>query len=350
VDAAVNDHWLEQGFTALEHWFHTWLPNSFLDSSTNLKGAVAVVLVSLICGAVGSLVVGNRMAFFSDALAHCALAGVGLGMILGLITGILDQGEEVWGPFIDWGVPLMTVAFGVLVGLGIAFVREKTSLGSDTVIGVFFAGALGLGAILLKYLSRRSPQQTFQLENLVFGDLVFIRPAELLLLFGLAVLTGVLLLFMYNSMVFNSFNTSLARSRRLPVRLCSYLFVVLLAVIVNICLRVVGALLINALLVVPAAAAANVSRNMRQLFWLTVGLCLLSGLGGLWMSWDLPVAGSGGSIVVVSVLLFFASMLFAARPLQRLWNGRGAPASLAKTSPSAENKSSGDEPAGPTRT
>src|SRR5438874_2315748 len=84
--------------------------------------------------------------------------------------------------------------------------------------------------------------------------------------------SALLLAWMYNSLVFASFNPSLARSRRVPVRWCNYLFIVLLAVIVNVCLRVVGALLINAMLVVPAAAAGNVARNMKQLFWITVVL------------------------------------------------------------------------------
>jgi zinc transport system permease protein len=317
----VNTDWLDVQFNHLANLFPD---GSFFNLGANIKGGLAVILVSLVCGAVGSLVVGNRMAFFSDALSHCALAGVGLGLILGLVTGILHQAETVQAAYVDWVVPAITIGFGILIGLGIAFIREKTALASDTVIGVFFAGALGLGAILLKYLARNSPRQVFQLENLVFGDILTVRSADLLMLLGLMAVTVVLLGLMYNSLVFHSFNPSLARSRRFPVRLCSYLFVVLLAVIVNVCLRVVGALLINAMLVVPAAAAGNISRNMRQLFWVTVVLCLVSGIAGLWLSWDFALAGSGGSIVVVSVLLFFASMLAVAQPVQRLWNGRGA--------------------------
>jgi zinc transport system permease protein len=306
----VSIEWLDQLFDAIAHLFPE---GSFFSLAFNLKGLLAVILVSLICGSAGSMVVGNRMAFFSDALSHCAFAGVGLGLMIGFLLNVpLRQ-----GPFINWGVPAATVIFGILVGIGIAFVREQTSLASDTVIGVFFAGALGLGAILLKQLAKVMPPNF--LETLVFGDIVTINSEDLLLLVGLTVLTAVLLAWMYNSLVFTSFNPSLARSRRFPVRLCSYIFVILLAVIVNVCLRVVGALLINAMLVVPAAAAGNIARNMRQLFWITVVLCLLSGLGGLWLSWDVAPAGSGGSIVVVSVLLFFASMLFALRPLRRLW-------------------------------
>src|SRR5688572_11745825 len=103
-----------------------------------VNGVIVVTLVGLVCGAVGGLVVGNRMAFFSDALAHCAFAGVALALLIGL--GLGARGQE----FKDLIVYIM-IAFGVIIGLLIAYVREKTFLASDTVIGVFFAGSIGLG-------------------------------------------------------------------------------------------------------------------------------------------------------------------------------------------------------------
>jgi zinc transport system permease protein len=276
----------------------------------NVRALLAILLVSLICGVVGSMVVGNRMAFFSDALAHCAFAGVGLGLLLALWTGARRQ-EDVIGL-----ITLIMIGFGCLVGVAIAFVREKSGLASDTVIGVFFAGAMGLGALILQPLGRISYLNP---ENFLFGDPVLVTNEELLWIALLAVGTALLMGWMYNFVVFASFNPSLARSRRIPVRLCNYLFILLLAVIVNLCLKIVGALLINALLIVPAATAANLCRNMRQLFWTTVGLCVLVGVGGHVLSWEIKLPaphnygnpihpGIGGSIVVLSVILFFASM------------------------------------------
>jgi zinc transport system permease protein len=294
---------------AIDSFTNLFSPYSYLNSSLNVKGLLAVVLVSLICGAVGALVVGNRMAFFSDALAHCAFAGITLGILLALAAGVRTRDE-----FYDWATPAM-IGFGILVGVGIAFVREKTSLASDTVIGVFFAGAMGLGAMLLKGLRRNY----FDPENFLFGDIVTVTGQDLLQLFLLAVVTAVVLMWMYNGLLFTSFNPSLARSRKLPTRVYNYVFIVLLALIVNLCLKTVGVLLINAMLIVPAATAANVSRNMRQMFWCTVGLCLVVGLAGQWLSWsvgipdpagDRPIHfGVGGTMVVLSVLLFFLSML-----------------------------------------
>jgi zinc transport system permease protein len=312
--AKVERHWLERSIEALCRLAPA---DSFFNHSLNVQATVALVLVSLTCGAVGSLVVGGRMAFFSDALAHAAFAGVSIGFLLfTLLIERLLPGAEFW----DWVTPIM-VGFGVLIGFGIALVRSATGLASDTVIGVFFAGSIGLAAALQKIIQSRT---LFNMEDFLFGNLVQVGGEDLVHLTLLALITGVVLFFTYNSLLLNSFNTSLALSRRVPVRLTSYLFVMLLALIVNVCLRSVGALLINALLVVPAAAAVNVSRNLRVLFWLTIGLCLAVSLLGQWASWEMEMRygtrlGVPGTIILLSVGAFLLSMVlgpwFRSRPV-----------------------------------
>jgi zinc transport system permease protein len=297
--------WLDQAINAVTRQMP---PGTYLSYTFNVRGLLAVLLVSLICGVVGSLVVGNRMAFFSDALAHCCFAGVSLGFLMALFGGVRQQSD-----YYHW-IKFIMVVFGIGVGLAIAYVREKTVLASDTVIGVFFAGAIGFGAMLFTVASKYA---SFTPESFLFGDPVSVDAEDLLTLFVLALATVGLLAWQYNSLVFTSFNASLARSRRIPVRLCNYLFIMLLALIVNLCLKTVGSLLINALLIVPAATAGNFCRNMRQLFWVTVALCLGAGFLGHWLSFERPLPdgrggliyfGAGGTIVVLSVLLFFASM------------------------------------------
>jgi zinc transport system permease protein len=246
------------------------------------------------------------MAFFSDALVHCAYAGVALGLLMAFLEHAPKD-----GPFYVIGIPLIMVGFGALVGLGTAFVREKTTLATDTVIGVFFAGAIGFAAMLLVPLNKR---EYVNLEALLFGDLLSVRPIDLLVLVVLGALMIVFIAPLFNSLVFASFNASLARSRRVPLRLSNYLFIVLLAITINLCLKIVGAMLINALLIVPAATAANLCRNMRQLFWVTIGACLSVGLLGLWASWEATIQldfdiGPSGTIVMLSVVLFLLSMI-----------------------------------------
>lgn len=312
-------------------WFSArFPPGDYLSYAIYVNSLFAVVLVSLVCGSVGSIVVGNRMSFFSDALAHCAFAGVALGILLALTAGNMTMAEIRESRFFLLAVMM---PFGVLVGLMIAFVREKTLLSNDTVIGVFFAGAMGFGAMLLRAVTAHG---YFSLENFLFGNPDTASAQDIELLLGLLVLICVFLWRLYNDMVFASFSTSLARSRRVPTRLSHYLFIVLLGIIVNLCIQIAGVLLINGLLIVPAATAANISSNMRQFFRRSVAIAVFVGIAGWWLARVLQFPtqhgpplqfSTGGVILVLSVILFAISMMVG--PL-----GRRAKRAFAK-SPSA---------------
>lgn len=283
-----------------------------------LRAALAVLLVSAACGLVGALVVGNRMAFFSDAMAHTAFAGVAAGLLaIILATGARSARDA--DPHL-WVVPLVMVGIGVAVGSGIAFVRERTGLTNDTVIGVFFAGAIGFGAMFFPPIRDRIGLDP---DSFLFGSPITISDPELIALFALTAITAVMVGLKYNSWVFATFNPSLARSRGLWVRANNYLFIVLLALLVNLSVKAVGVLLINALLVVPAAAAANLAKNLRQMFWLTLGGSVIAGLAGNEISsrFEIPLSSRpndtlqfapGGTIVVLCVGWFFLTVLWAA--------------------------------------
>ena len=297
-------HWLDQ---ILNSFASSFSEGSFFNQVFNLRAMLALALVSLTCGAVGSMVVGSRMAFFSDALAHCAFAGVSLGYV---VFELFILGARPKAEFWEWVTPIMVI-FGIAVGAGIAYVRGQTGLASDTVIGVFFAFSLGFAAMLKNIINDRS---VFSLEDFLFGDPLFVSASEILYMAVLAVFTWVFLFFFYNRMVFSSFNSSLALSRRYPVTILYYMFVILLALIVNLCLRYVGVLLINALLIVPAATAFNLGKNLRQVFWITILLSIFVCLAGLGASWELQVRsgvkfGVSGTIVMLGVGLFFCSMI-----------------------------------------
>ncbi|MHB1424400.1 MAG: metal ABC transporter permease [Gemmataceae bacterium] len=285
--------------------------DSFFAWDFNIKALLALGLVSLCCGAIGSLVVGGRMAFFSDALAHCSFAGISIGFFVFLFFGPKSGHDANANKlFWDW-VTLIMAVFGVAAGCGIVWVRNVTGLSSDTVIGVFFAGAVGLAAALRDYINDRA---LFNLEDFLFGNPLLVSSLHLILLICLVVFTVLLLSRIYNNLLLASFNPSLALSRRVPVRLNNYLFIILLALTVNLCLRFVGALLINALLIIPAATAVNLSRNMRQLFWRTIALSFFLSILGQWISWDMEMGGHirklglSGTIVILNVLAFIFSM------------------------------------------
>ncbi|MBY0458705.1 MAG: metal ABC transporter permease, partial [Gemmataceae bacterium] len=222
----------------LEAWmsdFIAWAARAFDTDLFVVKGILALGVMCLLCGMVGSLVVGNRMAFFSDAMAHCAFAGVALGY-LSVLLG--QGGRETAG----WLVPLVMVGVGVGVGALMIYVRDRTGLAHDTVIGVFFALALGFGAMLTKMVQQVS---SVNLETFLFGNLFLIPEADLVYLCGVLVLVCVAFIWRYNQLLFASFNPSLARTRRMNVTLNNYLFIILLALVVNLSIKAVGALLIN---------------------------------------------------------------------------------------------------------
>jgi zinc transport system permease protein len=229
--------------------------------------------------------------------------------LIALTSGFGAGSEEL-----ELLVPVIMAGFGALVGVGIAFVGQNTSLATDTVIGVFFAGAVGFGAMILQGFNRR---QAFDPERFFWGGPYLVSPRDLLILAILLVVTGLLFFWKYNEFVLASFNPTLARSRGVRVALNNYLFVLLLALIVNFSILAVGVLLINALLIVPAATASNFSTSMRQMFRWTLGLSVLIGVIGLYVSWHVWLRmgagppkqfGMSGTIVCVGVVVFVLSM------------------------------------------
>ena len=301
--------WLDQLLMLLTQAFPE---GTMLSHLFNVKGLLATLLVCLICGVTGALVVGNRMAFFSDALAHCAFAGVGFGLLICLVT---DTAEEHFRQ----NITIIMVLFGIGIGMMIAFVREKTGLASDTVIGVFYAVSIGLAAISTRLVSGK---RFFNIESFIFGDPIFTQTWEIATLCVLAGCILVFLHFKYNDLILASINPSLAQSRRIQVRFYQYWLIILLGLIVNLSQQIVGTLLINGLLIVPAATAANLARNLREMFWLSVALAMSAGLVGYWLSWEISCnlpnqmrVGTSGTIIVLSGLMFALSIRWRQRPV-----------------------------------
>jgi zinc transport system permease protein len=299
--------WVTQLVNALADLFST--------TGYDVRATVALLLVALTCGLIGSLVIGNRMAFFSDAMAHTAMSGVTvafLGMVV--FAGVRTHGQaERW----LWATPLVMAGVGAVVALTIAVIQERTTLSSDTVIGVFFALALGFSALLLPALNA---VVMMPLEDILFGQLYTIDDFRLIVLAGMAVVTVAVVALRYNGFVLGSFNPSLANSRGLPVRWNTYLFVALLAVVVNLSVYAVGVLLINALLLVPAAAAANVSGNLRRMFWITLFGSVGCAVVGYRVSANTLIVagpvdlspGPSGAVVLTCVGWFFVSLIVRA--------------------------------------
>lgn len=262
------------------------LPFSWVEHQFMLNALLAVLLVTPLFGMLGTMVVNNRMAFFSDTIGHSALTGIGIGVIMGL--------HQPLGAMI---------LFAILMAVSVSLVKEYTVTSTDTVIGVFSAVAVAVGIVIL---SRGGGFNKY--SSYLIGDLLSISPGEIKLI---VLVTGIFLGYWYysfNSLLLLTIHPSLARSRGINVRRVEMAFTVSLAVIVTISIQWVGIMIINSLLVLPAAAARNFSVNIRQYHFLTVLISLVSGIIGLILSyyWD---TATGATIVLVAASLYLVSLL-----------------------------------------
>lgn len=253
---------------------------------------VAVILVSPLFALMGTLVVNNRMAFFSDAIGHASLTGLGLGVLLGLADPLLAL-----------------LGFALLLGIGILALQRITRAAMDTIISLSMSFSIALGVVLL---SRGGNFNRY--SHYLIGDLLSITPREIAWLFLTVLLVGGGLLFFYNRILLIGINESLARSRGLNAWWTQVLFVSSIVMVVTMNLGWVGILIINSLLILPAAAARNVAGNTRQYVVFAVALSLASGVCGLLISYYADTA-SGATIVLVAMGFYFLTL--AAKALRR---------------------------------
>jgi ABC-3 protein len=246
----------------------------------------AILLIMPLFALLGTMVVNNGMAFFSDALGHSALTGVGIGVLLGMTqyNGIL-------------------VVFAVLFALLMNRIRRSRLSSTDTVIGVFSSCGVALGLVLLSRGGNFS-----QYQALLIGDILSISTGEIVTLAVTLGIVAVVWLLCFNPLLAVSVSPSLARSKGIPAGWLDNLFVVLIAVVVMLAIQWVGLLIINAMLILPAAAARNIAGSMRSYHLLALIFGLFSGVVGLFFSYFNAVA-AGPTIVLAAAVLFFGTFL-----------------------------------------
>lgn len=273
------------------YWLVSWLPFEWAapDSMLFMKHALlAILVVTPLFGLLSTMVVESRMAFFSDALGHSAFTGMAIGAICGLA-------DPVGG----------AVVFAVVIAFLFTLVRQKTRMASDTAISVFSSAAVALGI----FISTMGGQSFTKFNSLLIGDILSVSPAEIGLLAIILLLVVVLWATSFNQMMLSSVHQALADSRGIKVVWKNFLFTAAIAAVVTITMSWVGLLVINSLLVLPAAAARNLSRNLHQYHLISVLGGLVCGIGGLMVSYYLG-ASTGASITVLLALWFFLSLLF----------------------------------------
>ena len=262
------------------------LPFEFIDYTFMKNALLAILLITPIFAILGTMIVNNKMAFFSDALGHSALTGIAIGMLLGISD-----------------INISMIIFAVVFALLLNFIKNKTTYGADTIISVFSSIAIALGLAILAQTGSFNKYSSY-----LVGDILSITPSEILYLFITFIAVILFWYFMFNKLNVISINKTLAKSRGINTKLIDNIFVILIAVIVMISIRWIGILLINSLLILPAAASRNVAKSMRSYHLLSVIFSVFSGITGLILSyyWNIP---TGPMIVIISGIIYFVTFV-----------------------------------------
>ncbi len=244
---------------------------------------LAVLVITPLFGILSTMVVHSRMSFFSDALGHSAFTGMAIGALCGFNQP-------------TWAAVIFAIVFALLFNL----VRRRTALASDTVIGVFSSTAVALG-IFLSTLNGRS---FTKFNSLLIGDVLSVDPAMIGLLALILLLVAALWAVSFNQLMLSAVHPALADSRGVKVFWQETIFSVAIAVVVTLSMTWVGLLVINSLLVLPAAAARNVAKNMWQYHLFSLVGALVAGVAGLMTSYYL--GPSAGASITLYLAVWFA--------------------------------------------
>lgn len=273
----------------MQLWYTLWdlLPFEMLHWAFMKNALLALLLLSPLFGLMSTMIVTGRMSFFSDALGHSAFTGIAIGCICGLAP-----------------VPV-AVAFAVAFALLFSFVRSRSNQAADTLIGVFSSTAVALGI----FVATLGGGSFTKYNKYLIGDVLSVTPAEIGVL--LVVLLAVVVFWWVNinRLTLAAVHPQLASSRGIRVDLMQTMFTVAIAVMVTLAINWVGLLMLNSLLVLPAASARNVSRNLRQYHLFSILFALGASIVGLILSYHLG-ASAGAAISLILALIFAVTFAF----------------------------------------
>ena len=271
-------------------WYAIWdaLPFEMLHWDFMANALLALLLMAPLFGLLSTMIVTGRMSFFSDALGHSAFTGIAIGVICGIAA-------PIWA----------AVAFSVVFALLFSFVRSRSNQAADTLIGVFSSAAVALGI----FVATLGGGSFTKYNKYLIGDILSISPAEIGIL-ALTLIAVVIFWVAYsNRLTLTAVHPQLAASRGIPVKASNTLFTVAIAVVVTLSISSVGLLILNSLLVLPAASARNVARNLKQYHVLSISFALGAGILGLIVSYYWG-ASTGAAISLILALIFAVTFCF----------------------------------------
>ena len=273
----------------MQLWYTMWdlLPFEMLHWAFMKNALLALLLLSPLFGLMSTMIVTGRMSFFSDALGHSAFTGIAIGCICGLAP-----------------VPV-AVAFAVAFALLFSFVRSRSNQAADTLIGVFSSTAVALGI----FVATLGGGSFTKYNKYLIGDVLSVTPAEIGVLLVVLLAVAVFWWININRLTLAAVHPQLASSRGIRVDLMQTMFTVAIAVVVTLAINWVGLLMLNSLLVLPAASARNVSRNLRQYHLFSILFALGASIAGLILSYHLG-ASAGAAISLTLALIFAVTFAF----------------------------------------
>jgi len=258
---------------------------------------IAGLLASIACGIVGVYVVVNRIIFISGGIAHTSFGGIGLGYLAGF--------NPVLG----------ALFFALTSALGIGYITRKTKLSEDTTIGIFWAMGMALGIIFIGLAPGYAPD----LFSYLFGNILTVPASDLVIMLALDIaIIGIVVAF-YKEFLAVSFDEEFSTVLGVRVGLLYLLLLCMIALTVVVLLRIVGMILIIALLTIPAAMARQFTYNMRKMMVLAISFSIIFTLGGLWLSYVMDLA-SGATIVLLGGSVLFVT--FGLKKARYIWSGK----------------------------
>jgi zinc transport system permease protein len=250
-----------------------------------LYAFLAGVGVAAVAGPLGCFVVWRRMAYFGDTLAHSALLGVSLGVML------------------DINLNITITAIPLIMAMVLVFLEQKGFLSLDTLLGILSHSALALGLVVISLL----PDVRVDLMSLLFGDLLAVTQSDLWVIYGVACAVIILLGLLWQQLINITVDPELAAVEGTNVTLVSTALMLITALVIALAMKVVGVLLITALLIIPAATARQLSHTPEQMAVVASVIAMMAVVMGLVMSWYIDTP-AGPSVVISAGVLFSLSL------------------------------------------
>jgi len=240
------------------------------------------ILASIVCGIIGVIIVEKKLVMMSGGIAHTSYGGVGLGYLMGF--------EPIIGAFL----------FSICAALGIGYIKRKGGAHSDVVIGLFWSLGMALGILFIFLMPGYPPD----LSSYLFGSILSVTKADLYLMISLTIIVTAVVFILFNDWKAYLFDEEFASIKGIKTTFLEYLLLVLIAMTVVVLIRVVGIILILALLTAPAATAGMFTQSLAKRMLYSVILGIIFCTAGLWISYAINIA-SGAAIVILSALCYF---------------------------------------------